>query len=787
MINATRILWFFILSAVACTPATAASNRPVSFYSQATQSDADQKSNDHFKVDKNDLYSLAHSFLLADSLSGKNLALITQIRVKAPANNGAMLVLSIVRNDSTLLWHGINFSAATDSLQWISLHDTILIPASVSKKSSLQYYVWNPAQSIFYMNAPQIELNKHYLPEFTPSPWWDAEHSEPKVIFRNAYYQLLYDSSSGYLWIGGSAGAKVLGPLLWWHESVKPAVTLSSAKWNYLGFAAASATISFAFSTRVKGERVRLTITANKLSGQISIAIQSRFTSKTNVWRQALIAPYHGSVNQVFRQNALVDVADFQKEYYLGRGGAMIDDLAFVHNTSLGSVQLNTEKKIIVFNLDYADDHPLIYYPLSESKENHFEDIAYSPRRKKQQIVSTIDLFVGTKPLTMPRPMQVPGGFQSAIIWTEHADWADIRTHRAVNFGHDSITDANAAVGGFVYYDMPVTRSVFYHNPDKVTNSQASSGLFKGLHSSIRTDSAFYSLLKQLHHIGHEICLHSPEQYTSSRKWMKEALQFMQLHFGSPSWIDHGYNNSSTSNRENLVGDGLRKGSQHFSADLWKDYGVKYFWNPSLEENSNYNQYGFYGHLMIPYPGFGDAFPVQTASRHPARLNGWLWNTTGTLEVPNDGLWDYYFHSERIESLIAFNSVWINHVYPSWTDERKGFWQFDGQGGIQAMPGFNRALQQLAAYRQQGLVLPITIQQFLDYREAVDALKIIPIEANKVLIVNQSGKPIKDLSLAVRAESVQVDGVLPASKRRGGDIIFWFDMEAAQTAVITFE
>lgn len=790
MNSASRILWILIFFAAAGSSIRPAEANNISRGFERNQSDsfpAPENDTSIFTIDRSDLYSLSQTYLLDDSLSGKNLTLVSKLSVKASANSGAMLVLSIVRNDSSLFWHGVNFNSNSDSLQWVSLHDTVYLPASVTKGSSLQYYIWNPAQSILLVTKPQVQLNKLQLPVFTPTFVWDTATGAGAVIFRNDFYQLMFDQTTGQIWLADSSENKHLGPLHWWSETVKPSGFFSSAAWKYLGFARQGSKTTFSFTIRTRREITNLHLVTDSLTGHLSLEMEVRFKRKTNIWRQALIVPYHGTVEKVFRQNALLDKADFQLEYYLGKGGAIISDLALLHQTSLSSVQLNTKQKTLIFNLDYAEDHPLIHYPLSESIEDHFEDISFSHRRKNKQVKYFMDWFVGVNPRTLPRFMPVPAGYQAAVIWTEHADWADIRTHRAVNFGHDSITEAGSSTGGFVYYDIPVTRSVFYHNPDSVTNTLISGGLFNDLHSTIKTDTAFYNLLQQLRLQGHEICLHSPEQYSSNRKWMKSALQFMQQQFGSPVWIDHGYGNSAKSNRENLVGDGLLPGSRHFSADLWKQYGIRYFWNPSLEEKGQYNRYGFYGNMMIPYPGFGDVFPVQAASKHPAAHDGWLWNTSGTLEVPEDGLWDYYFHPERLENLVAFNSVWINHVYPAWASERKGFWQFDGLGGLQAMPGLNRALHRLAAYKQKGLILPMTIQSFMDYREAVELCKVIPVEANKVLIVNQSGKPIKDLSLAIHAESVWVDGAVPQSKRRGDDIIFWFDLGASHTAVITFE
>lgn len=92
--------------------------------------------------------------------------------------------------------------------------------------------------------------------------------------------------------------------------------------------------------------------------------------------------------------------------------------------------------------------------------------------------------------------MPVWEGFEAAVIFTEHADWSDIRTHRAVCFGSEDIVSADSAVGGYVYYDVPVTKSVFFNNPDSVCNIEKNSD-FPGLHASL-SDDDFLDFMIQL-------------------------------------------------------------------------------------------------------------------------------------------------------------------------------------------------------------------------------------------------------------------------------------------------
>ena len=179
--------------------------------------------------------------------------------------------------------------------------------------------------------------------------------------------------------------------------------------------------------------------------------------------------------------------------------------------------------------------------------------------------------------------MPVWDGYQSAFIFTEHADWTDLSTHRAVLFGNEHITKPEDAVGGFCYFGIPVTKSVFYWNPDNITNAETSHGLFTSPIATIKTDKDFYKLLKALKKQGFEICLHSPEIYTTIPSEFPQAMRFMKRHFGTVSWIDHGYNNGPDKNREDLVCDGLLPDSPQYALDLWRENGVRYLWSQVLQ------------------------------------------------------------------------------------------------------------------------------------------------------------------------------------------------------------
>jgi hypothetical protein len=326
---------------------------------------------------------------------------------------------------------------------------------------------------------------------------------------------------------------------------------------------------------------------------------------------------------------------------------------------------------------------------------------------------------------------------------------------------------------------------VFYANPDSITNEDISNGMFTGLESTIRSDTSFYSFLKQLDGLGHEICLHTPEQFTSNRKMMMEALEFMQNEFGSPTWIDHGYNNHSENNREDLVCDGTIKKSDHYSLDLWKANGIRYLWNPYYEDYFTFEGLHFGQLLPKPHPAFGDHIPNPDYWQHLVYTEElYHWPTRSVLYVENDAQWAYLFTKTILDDLVKNLGVHINHCYPAWVDPGKGFWYKDELGTIVARQGFNQTLQLMATYRDEGKLNLTTIGNFMDYQVNLSNVSYHLLPDGRIRLTNEGEKDIPGLSMAVKSKYVLVDGQIPEQKNVGDDLIFWFDLPAKSSSLI---
>ena len=223
----------------------------------------------------------------------------------------------------------------------------------------------------------------------------------------------------------------------------------------------------------------------------------------------------------------------------------------------------------------------------------------------------------------------------------------------------------------------------------------------------------YLGFLQQLMKEGNEICLHTPDQFTSTGKLVEEACAFMKNNFNSVTWIDHGYNNGTKNNREAFVCDGLNPSSPSYSKLIWEKYGVHYFWNSYYEDFVTEDSlfFDFNGSLMHPYPGYGDAAPAPLYWKHPTRTgNFYSWMTRDLLEMHDPESWNYHFSSERLNDLVQQRAVKFEHCYPAGSIEGKGYWKKDSLNKIVITPQFEHALEQLSSYRDRGLINLTTVK-----------------------------------------------------------------------------
>ena len=684
-------------------------------------------------------YGLGFGINAGKDFPNQNVNCKYNFRFKADVNTQADIVVSIDDTVRNRYWAAYPLSNyVNDTADWSQVQLDLNFPASYTQGGEIKVYVWNKDQKRLFFDDARLEINAIPQPSYLPDN--EVLHYKTFKFLGNRFIPVLeYINAQGD--------------------------TVSDPSMAYYDFQ----------------------LDGNENEDHITIKINSTFLEDLQLLRLAFILPFPEGQLSVYRRNQHIDTTHFQNSYYLDREGFSITNdslsLCTYHNMGISSLQLDTDNRYACFNIDYWRDHPLLHYPMRADTSDYFEDISYRNVKAGEVLTGYID-FYNSVPDELPRLMPVWDGYQSAFIFTEHADWTDLRTHRAVLFGNENITKPEDAVGGFCYFNIPVTKSVFYWNPDNVTNEKTSNGLFKGLVASIKTDKEFYKLLKTIKKQGFEICLHSPEVYTTLPNEFPKAMRFMRRQFDTKSWIDHGYNNGPDKNREYLVCDGLLPDSPQYAAELWKKNGVRYLWNAYYEEN-RMESHNFDGHFVQPFDGFGDALPNRQITTLPNGDKDFLlWSTPSTLEVNEDREWYYYFDSIRLQRLVDQHNVFITHVYPAWSNPYRAFWQYNENGTSVAMPGFNFALSQLAHFRDEKKILPTTIEQYLSYYEKLNSIEYFIID-NKTIQLTNPNEAIKGLTLLC-TKPIVVEGKIIDFRKVDEGYLVWFDLGKNETVTIRY-
>jgi hypothetical protein len=585
-------------------------------------------------------------------------------------------------------------------------------------------------------------------------------------------------------------------------------------------------TISFK-GAGLSGTKVNITITASRAESRLDINVRTIYGKNTLVDREALVAVFDIPVSEVYKKNRQIDTYSFSNEYWLQRQGVLFgknERSALAYNLSgVSSLQLDARKNLLFVNLEYSKDHPHDNIPYQADGGGRWEDQSMAIYKSGEERNNFFSLYIGNLPKAIPRLLMVPYGYLAGYIFTEHADGGNIRSHRAVYFGCDTIRKIEDALGGFAGNAIPVTKSVFYTNPDHDSYSSVSVDT---------TDKQFMDFLDQLNGTGlYEVCLHSPEGGESDRKMLEESIKFMKDRYDAITWIDHGME-SGNNNRECFTADGLNPDSKFYSADIWQKYGTLYFWNSAVEKIRSlsyvsvskklkalklisastelwrhyfspdelkskkfisalvelFDRYSSGKELNSLCTYKGEAYPTPLYWKHPTRTeNFYSWVTDYTYENPE--LWTkkaeshYSVELEKLDKLVSNRGIFINHGY--YIRNIKGQdMSNEVNGSVIINPYFEQILEYIARMRDSGDLYLATVRDLMDYWILAENISFKYMTDGSVHVYNNNDKPIHGLAMAVHSSTVLVNGEVPSSKMDGDDMIFWFNIEAKEQVII---
>ncbi|HEY1038339.1 MAG TPA: hypothetical protein VGF30_02990, partial [Bacteroidia bacterium] len=722
----------------------------------------------------------------------KNIKLILEGWVYAEdMENTGTLAVQVIQGDSSLYWNTIELKQKiSKNKAWTFFTDTFVIARSLMSdyKNEISTFLWNTTgKGKTLADDFYVKIAEQEMPSYTPDVTFTPVENYSDVLFKGNFYSVVYDKKSKAFCIGDKNNVPLTSPLIFYEEIIKKdgKIEQSSAQ-QFLAEKKNDSCIVITCSTGVTNVKFEINCSKNTPGLDISLILKS--IKEGAVKRQSLVCTYKENVDKVYRKNTVVDTADFQQEYWLDKEGFSIGkgdrSLISYRNSSLSSTQLNTKKKLIAFNFDYAFDHSLMQFPLrSDNRKGVKTDVSANMLQAGDENSYEINLFVGSNVLGVPVFMQQPYGYKSAFIITEHADYTDLLTNYAVYFGSSDITSTTKAIGGFAKYKIPVTKSIFYHNPDK-TNNREFNGAFTSEMCCWKSNKAYQQFITDLYKNGYEIAFHTPDYKTTKREYMEEALSALKEKFGSKVWIDHGYDNGKGDNREDLVCDGLVPGSPNYSLDLWNKYGVKYFWNCYNEDSLLFGSYNFSNKMKNPYIGYGDNFPTPVYWKNKrSGENVVSWPSHIMMDYKEENLWDYYFDSTVLFDLAQNRETVIGHMYPARVDSVTTYYNKTEDGKYVVNPKFDAFLGRLAWFHKNKLIYATTIGEYMDYRQALEKVKMKIMADGRVRIENTGQNEIKGFTICLE-QPLKKSGYSVIHDPKSGTYLYSFDFKAGENRIL---
>ena len=681
---------------------------------------------------------------------------------------------------------------------------------------------------LYFVITGYVSAKNHasYIPKVTGGGLFASSEGSATMELNNQWYKLKV-ASSGNVQVENLEGEVILANLTYFYQFD------NGLNYKHLENIAVNLvndsviTIMGSVSDEVF---VSISLTVCQNRPKMDVAVKTSYLSHITIIRESLLAQFRAPASEVYLKNTDIDFKPLAREYWLDKQGVKFGKGAasalIYHNPGVSSLQLNSKKNLLFVNLDYYLDHPFIKIPYQADGTGKWIDISASQHKPGDERINSFALYFGSIPEVLPRFMLVPGGYLAGYVFTEHADGGTLRTHRAAYFGSEEIMSPKDATGGFSGHQIPVTKSVFFDEFDDGLKRQTDSS---------NIERRYLELLDQLDSIGHDLCLHTPEDGNSTRDFMKEAMKLMKERYDSRTWIDHGMY-PGNNNRETFSADGLDSSSQYYATDLWEEYNIKYFWSPAVEAIrfanprpslkqslqalkfqtlfsefwGRYNFLRFYSgrttieaatrvmqgnfpmlELNSQRPFMGHSFPTPLYWQNPTYSGKFYsWSTEFDYNGVTRRLDSTNVHDEKrhLDRLIEMRGVFFNHGYyvrNSVHDEILAL----QNGELIVNPYFDSILTYMDQKRDDGNLLLTTVKELLDYRLQVDNVFLDYKPDGSIDILNNNHQEVRNLALAIRSnpENINLEGAEYCYKQVNDDTIIWFSIPADSIVSLTLD
>tara|TARA_R110002072_G_scaffold150953_4_gene299846 strand:+ start:62607 stop:64751 length:2145 start_codon:yes stop_codon:yes gene_type:complete len=540
-----------------------------------------------------------------------------------------------------------------------------------------------------------------------------------------------------------------------------------------------------------------LTLTLRNDSPRIDVQATSVFKRDVQLFNLSLVFDSALPLSSAFLKNRVVrDLKDepLKRDLWLWKEGCAAIKGAtkgsagwsVLHNPEIASCEIVTRgvgfpfktieprrEPSFVINLEhYNAQHFRLHKEFIINTWSTFDEHSLPSFKSGERAEHRFSMHVGDELGAQPRLMLAPGGHRAVNVWTEHADKTTIESHRASYFGHETITSADDAIGGFVKHGHVVTKSVFCENPlgYQIALMRDGQVIRTGSTLAMEESPEFVELLDQLHDRGHEICVHAirPDSEKGGKPdGLPEKIDAVYERYKGHTWIDHALEKV-----EFCAGfRGLLPEDEWSMLDAWKKNDIRYFWTWS---SADFMPKGKDMIDLLHNDGDG-AMPTPLYWRHPMLPEGCV--VWGANECHLD-----YFSDQVIDQLVLDRGVSVQqHYYPFITCELHsfGFIDRDENGHYTTTEQFDAMLAHMSGLRDQGELCLTTVGKILDYWIALEGITHTLLPDGRFELVNTSDEPVNGLSFVVSAGSVRTNDVLIQQRTIDrGDVLVWFDMPA---------
>ena len=275
------------------------------------------------KTDSLSPYGLGIEQDFPDELVRKNTMVLISGYVKSNIkNNRALFVITVIGGMETFLWKGIPLAPVfVDEDIWYYFSDSILVPANLTVESKLKAYLWNQDRNATTgIDDLRIEFkafnNPTFIPILTDIVDENIDNKSTVSLYTNSYYSINYSQG---IKIYSNTNNNIIDNIIYFSEGeVKRERILSQIRWKYTGFSKVNNGKKLNFKASDRNVKLNLVVICDDNSPEMQFVIDEKYKRKQLINRESLIFNYSQPMEEVYRNNRILDTNHFSKGILAG-------------------------------------------------------------------------------------------------------------------------------------------------------------------------------------------------------------------------------------------------------------------------------------------------------------------------------------------------------------------------------------------------------------------------------------------------------------------------------------